>query len=239
MIAHIFAINLLDRQRGWRQILTMVSFNRYQDYGLDRTLAEARVRYFDDNGFGADGGYGDAWVDFMFGPVPFPFPNTPARVRAVRYHDLHHVLTGYATDFWGEMDISAWEIGAGCRDYAAAWQLNLGGLACGALCKPRRTLRAFARGRRSHSLYGMPFEPLLERTVGDVRSELGLGPGDPEPRVLDAILLALWAVVGLVVGLFTFAVFLPLVPVAWLLFWWKRRRDAAAPGRLTLTSKSG
>ena len=50
-----------------------------------------------------------------------PFPNTPSRKRAVRYHDLHHALTGYATDLTGEFEISAWEIGSGCADHVAAW----------------------------------------------------------------------------------------------------------------------
>ena len=47
-------------------------------------LRQARKVYFRENQFGANGGYGEAWVDFNFGPVPFPFPNTPPRVRAVK-----------------------------------------------------------------------------------------------------------------------------------------------------------
>src|SRR5688572_7376869 len=97
-------------------------------YAETESMSDARAAYFKANGFGADGGYSDAWVDFKLGPVPFPFPNTKARVRAVRYHDLHHVLTGYGTDILGEFEISAWEIGAGCKDFVAAWQLNLGGM---------------------------------------------------------------------------------------------------------------
>lgn len=193
----------------------MVSFYRFDDYSSTWTLLEARTRYFQDNGFGADGGYGDAWVNFMLGPVPFPFPNTSARVRAVRYHDLHHVLTGYATDFWGEMDISAWEIGAGCRNYTAAWQLNLGGSAVGALFKPMRTFRAFVRGRRSRSLYGLPFDELLQKRVGELREAVGLTHSDPETRVSDLPLFIAVAALGLVVGSLTFALVVPLLPVAY------------------------
>lgn len=32
-----------------------------------------------------------------------PFPNTHGRRRALAYHDLHHILTGYRTDFVGEL----------------------------------------------------------------------------------------------------------------------------------------
>lgn len=206
----------------------MVSFNRFDDYSPEATLLEARTRYFEDNGFGADGGYHDAWVDFMLGPVPFPFPNTPARVRAVRYHDLHHVLTGYATDFWGEMDISAWEIGAGCRNYVAAWQLNLGGLATGAVFKPARTFRAFVRGRRSQSLYGLPFEGLLQETVGAARERARVDRTDPKARFADVVLFVLAALLGLVVGLVTFALIVPLLPIAFIAFSLKRRAAKAA-----------
>ena len=47
----------------------------------ESSLREARDRYFSDNGFGPTGGYEDKWVDFKLGPLPFPFPNSPARVK--------------------------------------------------------------------------------------------------------------------------------------------------------------
>src|SRR5688572_30034252 len=99
------------------------------DYPENITMREARAMYFQANGFGASGGYDDAWVDFKLGPIPLPFPNTKARIEAVRFHDLHHLLTGYDTDITGEFEISAWEIAAGCKRFPAAWALNLGGMA--------------------------------------------------------------------------------------------------------------
>ena len=70
-------------------------------YDPTLTMEAARAQYFRDNGFGDDGGYDDPWVDFKLGPVPMPFPNSKGRLRAVRYHDLHHILTGYQTDLRG------------------------------------------------------------------------------------------------------------------------------------------
>ena len=70
-------------------------------YDAALTLREARGRYFAANGLG-EGGYDDKWVRLAVGPLRFAFPNTAGRVRAVRYHDLHHVVTGYATDWTGE-----------------------------------------------------------------------------------------------------------------------------------------
>ncbi len=95
---------------------------RYSDA---MTMREGRRFYFEANGLGETGGYDEPWVDFKLGPIPFPFPNTPSRVRAVGYHDVHHVITEYSTDIVGEFEISAWEIGAGCKTFAAAWVLNL------------------------------------------------------------------------------------------------------------------
>ena len=66
------------------------------------SLRDARQRYFTANGF--DGSYSERWVKLKAGPFTFGFPNAPGRVRAVKLHDLHHVVTGYATDLIGEME---------------------------------------------------------------------------------------------------------------------------------------
>jgi ubiquinone biosynthesis protein Coq4 len=115
-------------------------------------------------------------VKLKVGPLPFAFPNTPARQAAVKLHDLHHVATGYDTTFTGEAEIAAWELAAGCGRYYAAWILNLGAMATGMLIAPRRTARAFRRGRRSKSLYDRRFgNDLLAMTVGELRALLRIG----------------------------------------------------------------
>src|SRR5262245_66055231 len=89
-------------------------------YQGDWTVARGRDEYPAANGFSlAD--YDKRWVRIQVGPVPLFFPNTGARRKAVPLHDLHHVATGYATDWRGEAEISAWELGAGCGRYWAAW----------------------------------------------------------------------------------------------------------------------
>lgn len=213
------------------------------------SMREARARYFADNGFGDDGGYAAAWVDFSLGPVPFPFPNTDARRRALELHDMHHVLTGYATDFGGELEISAWEIGAGCGDFWAAWFLNLAGLSAGLVLAPRRTLRAFVRGLDSRSLYGFargersaegdraPTAPrvaeLLSSTVGALRARTGVDapPRPASPREVAALAAA--GVVGLALGLVFLAVGVVLAPVALAFGLVKRAapRDRVSPPR--------
>ena len=199
-------------------------------YDPQATMREARARYFEVNKFGENGGYDDPWVDFKLGPVPMPFPNTPARVKAVRYHDLHHVLTGYNTDIVGEFEISAWEIAAGCKGFVAAWQLNLGGMFGGLLIAPRRTLRAFLRGRHSRTLYGDDLDALLESRVAEVRARMGVNDSTPPMGLTDALLFGLSLLAGLVVGLIGFAFTLLFLPLGLATFAWRRakaRRVAA------------
>ncbi len=143
---------------------------------MDAVLVrEARGRYFAENGFG-DGGYGERWVVLRaFGWPVCAFPNTRQRVRSVRIHDVHHVLTGYATSWRGEGEIGAWELASGCRDHWAAWGLNVSATLIGLLIAPRRMLRAFRRGRTSRNLYELEWDDgILDRTVGKLRRQLGL-----------------------------------------------------------------
>jgi len=198
------------------------------DWSPSLSLHQARTEYFRFNGFGEDGGYGDKWVDFKLGPIPFPFPNSPARVKAVRYHDLHHVMTGYQTDFLGELEISAWEIGSDCADMVAAWVLNLGGFAAGMMLAPKRTFAAFVRGRRTRNLYRHVFDDaLLARTVGEMRTELGLDR-DPGPATMgDRLAAVFWFLLGSATGWTLLALLLPLAPIGWLLLHAFKPRSAS------------
>jgi hypothetical protein len=148
------------------------------DYDPQLSVRTARAKYFADNAFGDDGGYSDNWVILAkLGPIPLGFPNTPGRRRAVRMHDLHHLATGYRTDFVGEAEIAAWELGGGCGSFTAAWVLNTLALPIGALRAPARTRSAWARGARSRTLYEAPFdEAMLDEPLASLRERLGCGP---------------------------------------------------------------
>ena len=119
---------------------------------------------------------GDVWT----------FPNTRARRRAVRFHDLHHVATGYGTDVLGEAEIGAWEIVAGCNSLFL-WWIDLSAVALGLLLAPGRTLSALRRGWGQRTLYGgsIPYSAALDLTVGELRAHLGIPPdgqADHAPR---------------------------------------------------------
>jgi hypothetical protein len=176
------------------------------------SLRDARGQYFAANGLG-EGGYDDKWVKLAAGPLRFAFPNTAGRVHAVRYHDLHHVVTGYATDWTGEAEIGAWEIASGCRDLIAAWVLNLYAMQIGLWISPRSVWRAFARGRHSRNLYAEPWsEALLEESVGAMRRRLALESGPPRATLADQLRFAGWSTAAVTLAV---ASGLPL----WLLIW--------------------
>ena len=114
-------------------------------FAPELTLGEARARLFAVSGFPPDGGYADAWVKLKLWRIPLAFPNTAGRRRAVRFHDLHHVLTEYPTTWRGEFEIAAWEVAGGVNRYWEGWLLDLLGFAAGLFVYPRHIYRAFMR----------------------------------------------------------------------------------------------
>jgi hypothetical protein len=156
------------------------------------TMGDARTRYYERNNFGADGGDSLKWVPIKILGLTLYIPNTEGRRRAVRIHDLHHLVTGYQTDFRGEAEIAAWELASGCWRWPAAFVLNLGGLGIGAAIAPRRIARAWAHGRRTRNLYTEHhgIDHLLPRTVDETRAALGLDQAAPAVRVRDALAVA-------------------------------------------------
>ena len=147
-------------------------------FSSDETVNAALDRYLDENGF-THAAYEEAWTHASFLGVPVAVPNTRLHKQGIRLHDLHHVATGYQTTWRGESEIAAWELAAGCGKFYAAWILNLGAFALGLVIAPRRTLRAFARGRRSTTLYrtGVPAD-LAVRDVAELRALLKLDAAD-------------------------------------------------------------
>lgn len=205
-----------------------------QSYAGNLSMREARDLYFKDNGFAPDGGYNASWVELKLGPIPLPFPNSPARKRAVPFHDLHHLVTGYGTDWVGEAEISAWEVGAGCGPMLVAWQLNLSMMLVGTFIAPRRTFAAFSRGRRSRSFYRDSYPSLIASTVAEAKARAAL-PVAPSARPADAALYAASLAGGLVAFAVTAALFVPLAPLGVIAGLIARRRSTA--GSQALTSK--
>jgi hypothetical protein len=140
------------------------------------SMREARDLYFKQNGFSMDH-YSASTFTIKLAGIPFTFPSTASRKRALPLHDFHHILTGYGTNFMGEAEIGAWELRGGCNSFIT-YYLNGWAVVIGLLLSPRRVLRAFRAARGQHTLYleDQPYAALLEFTVGALRRKLGIPP---------------------------------------------------------------
>ncbi len=163
------------------------------------TLREARARYFARAQFD-DKTYTDRWIELPLGPFVVKAPNAEVRRRAVKIHDLSHVLSGYGTDWRGEFLISAYELGAGMGPTFAGWLINAGGAFAGLWLTPRAMVAAFARGRAQRRSLYVEMYPLddaqLERTVGELRAHLGV-VDEATPTAGDVVRLGANGLAGL------------------------------------------
>ena len=145
------------------------------------TVQEAVDAYLAENGFPIED-YDKSVVDVTFWAITVPFPNPPSRQLAVRFHDLHHVVTGYGTDPTGEAEVSAWEARRGVGVFA--WfvrSIVWSGLLFGMLHSPRRTLAAWRAAYSPASVGLQPatmqgYAKLLEMDVGALRRLYGVPP---------------------------------------------------------------
>lgn len=105
----------------------------------------------------------------------FDVPNTRDRQWAIPLHDLHHVATGYGTDFAGEAEIAAWELRGGCRTWVV-YYLNLVALSLGLAVAPTRVFASLRAARSARALYRQPlrYEEALSLTIGELRERLGV-----------------------------------------------------------------
>src|SRR5215467_1040208 len=136
------------------------------------SMREALEQFFTRNGFSAKAYSAPTFTIKLLG-IPLTFPSTAKRKQVLPLHDLHHILTGYGTNFIGEAEIGAWELRAGCTTLVAYF-LNGSGVILGLLISPGRVWRAFRAARGAHTLYRekIPYSTLLEMNVEDLRREL-------------------------------------------------------------------
>lgn len=158
-------------------------------YSPQQTLREALDIFFKQYNLGEEGGLNQDWAYLDFKFFRLPFPNTASRKRALIYHDIHHIVTGYKSDWQGEAEIGAWEVSTGCGDHTAAWVLDIGSLLMGVCFFPRKTFRAFIRGKRTLNLYGNTYtkEALLPMQIGEIQKMLLLNIEHNQPATAKEI----------------------------------------------------
>jgi hypothetical protein len=117
------------------------------------TVGEALRLHYAASGLPDDGGRSaERWV-LKLGPLTLTLRNFAWRRRALRHHDVHHLVTGYPCTPAGEMEMAAWEFAAGRFPNLLSTLFCLPLVGIGACVIPRRAFAAFTRGRRSKTLY--------------------------------------------------------------------------------------
>jgi hypothetical protein len=135
----------------------------------NETVGEALTRFFARHGIDR-AGYRAPRFRVQLGRLRLSFPNP----GWLPFHDLHHVALDLPPTFWGEVEVSAYELRSGSPTALITF-LCLGALFFGLLVGPRRVARAWARYRGTKNLYGgFRYDDLVARELGDLRRELGL-----------------------------------------------------------------
>jgi hypothetical protein len=122
--------------------------------GAAMHLQEELSTFYAKHGFGEIVGARPLTVPVYTGCLLVPLPNIETRRRYLKYHDLHHMITGYSVGRIGEGEVSAWELGTGSPRISPTLAfMNLIALSTGLVLDRRRMWRAFVRGTKSYNLY--------------------------------------------------------------------------------------
>lgn len=168
------------------------------------TLKEELAAFYRRCGFSDSADRQACTVPVYTGCLLVPLPNIETRHIYLKYHDLHHIATGYSTGRIGEGEVSAWELGTGSMlNSPLLGTMNLIALSTGLVLQPRRMWRAFRRGCRSRNLYP---PAMRERIDADhwpdlpaLRQELLESRQDPLPLPLRMIEFGTYAALAMLI----------------------------------------
>jgi hypothetical protein len=119
------------------------------------TVKEALIGFYKFNQLNLAADFESHCVRVYIGCLLAPVHNINARKKYLKFHDLHHIMSGYGIDRVGESEISAWELGSrSCRKPLIS-VMNLFALSTGFILSPSKVTQAFYRGCRSRNLYYM------------------------------------------------------------------------------------
>lgn len=142
-----------------------------------QTAGQALTEYYKSHYFG-DKAQTDKWVWVnLIGPISLPFPNSRRRREIIYIHDLHHIVTGYTTDWTGEGEVAAWELASGFpAGFRSAYFYAPVTFLIGVFVSPLRVIKAFRRGIGQKNIchLKMSRKRIISLTIDEIRRELGL-----------------------------------------------------------------
>jgi hypothetical protein len=138
------------------------------------TVKEALIGFYKFNSLNLTQDFESHCVRVYIGCILAPVPNINSRKKYLKFHDMHHIMSGYGIDRVGESEISAWELGSrSCRKPLIS-VMNLFALSTGFILSPKKVISAFYRGCRSKNLYymsdGMQEEDIDNLNLADIKS---------------------------------------------------------------------
>ena len=168
------------------------------------TLREELAAFYRRCGFSDTADRQACTVPVYTGCLLVPLPNIETRHIYLKYHDLHHIVTGYSTGRIGEGEVSAWELGTGSMlNSPLLGTMNLIALSTGLVLQPKRMWRAFRRGCRSRNLYPLAMRKQVDADhwpdLHALRQELLESRRDPLPLPLRAIEFGAYAALAMLI----------------------------------------
>ncbi|PRY28629.1 hypothetical protein CLV58_12846 [Spirosoma oryzae] len=142
---------------------------------LTMTVEHALNEFYDEYGYGEEGGIYKKWDMIKFGPIALPLPNLESRRTNIYLHDISHLVTGYDVSWLGESSVSSWEVATGGwgRLYFP-WLLTLWAMAVGVMLYPRQSYRAFQLGLRMKNAFigGLSKPAMYRLSLAELRLRL-------------------------------------------------------------------
>ena len=168
------------------------------------TLASELAAFYRRAGFGEVIGARPCTVKVYTGCLLVPLPNIEARHTYLKYHDLHHLITGYSVGRIGEGEVSAWELGTGSMFVSPTLgTMNLIALSTGLVLQRKRMWVAFKRGCASRNLYPARVRAQVDagewRDVAALRSMFLESAPSRVPIALRAVEFGAYAAVSMLV----------------------------------------
>lgn len=115
------------------------------------------------------GGYTADSLVVRLGPVKLPFPNP----GLLPFHDLHHLALDAPPRFWGEVEVSIFELRAGPPTWLIGF-LCIGAIGLGSLLAPRRVARWWRRYAGCRALYGADLAELMAMDLETLCARMAL-----------------------------------------------------------------
>ncbi len=160
--------------------------------------------FYDRVGFGEVIGKRPLTVPVYTGCMLVPLPNIEARNIYLKYHDLHHVITGFSVGRIGEGRVSAWELGTGSfLSSPLLGFMNLVALSTGLFLDKQSMWDAFCLGCRSRNLYSKTMRHKIDSnawdTVAAIKEDIFAIKPDTPPHWLRLCEFGLYAVLSMMI----------------------------------------